>query len=76
MESFEQTRPRMIRIQITADDTTTAQEAAQRIGKLWLSNTLRPRRTPGEDGVRIELHADLDRRPEDGGYLDVGGPAE
>ncbi|MFJ4866182.1 DUF6207 family protein [Streptomyces sp. NPDC088748] len=74
MESFEQTRPRVVRIQITADDTATAQEAAQQIGELWLSNVLRPRRTPGEDGVRIELHADLDRRPGDGGYPDVGGP--
>ncbi|MGW7304261.1 DUF6207 family protein [Streptomyces sp. NPDC054835] len=68
-EIFEQT-PGLIRIQIRAADTATAHQAADRISRLWLSSTYPMRRVPGEDGVHIQVDADLRRHPEDGGITD------
>ncbi|MEW5655221.1 DUF6207 family protein [Streptomyces cinereoruber] len=65
-EIFEQT-PGLVQIHITAADTATALEAAERISRLWLSSTYPAKRLPGEDGVRIQVDADLRRCSEDGG---------
>ncbi|MFE2330123.1 hypothetical protein ACFXD5_40515 [Streptomyces sp. NPDC059385] len=48
-----------------------AMEAAQRISHLFLSSgPCRPRRTPGEDEVRVLVYADVSRHPVEGGYFD------
>ncbi|MEV8626018.1 DUF6207 family protein [Streptomyces sp. NPDC051079] len=51
-----------------------AMDAAERIAGLFLSSGPgRPSRTPGEDEVRVLVHADVSRRSEEGGIPD---PAE
>lgn len=48
-----------------------APEAAHRISHLFLSSgPCRLRRTPGEDEVRVLVHADVAREAGEGGYLD------
>lgn len=67
----EYVEPRLVRIEITAQDMKTAEEAAERIAGLWLASTVGPRAVPGQ-GVTATVHADLDRTPEDGGFADAG----
>lgn len=43
--------------------------AAKRISELFLSSgPCRLRRTPGEDEVQVLVYADVDRKPDEGGY--------
>ncbi|MEU9146565.1 hypothetical protein [Streptomyces sp. NPDC048349] len=49
-------------------------EAAQRISTLFLSSgPCLLRRTPGEDEVRVLVHADVDRAVGEGGFLELTG---
>lgn len=71
-EVFERT-PGLVRIGITAADTATAREAAERVSQLWLSSTYPLKRVPGEDGVHVLIDADLRRSPEEGGIPEAEG---
>lgn len=62
--------PGLIRIEITARGFDAAQAAVEGISKLWLSSSTQPRRVPGEDGVHVTVHADMDRSAAEGGYLE------
>lgn len=66
--------PRLVQIEITAQDMKTAKEAAERIAGLWLASTVGPRAVPGE-GAKATVHADLGR-PAGGGFPDDGSASE
>ncbi|MEV8628563.1 DUF6207 family protein [Streptomyces sp. NPDC051079] len=74
-EIFEQT-PGLVRIQVSAADTATAQEAVDRISQLWLSSAYPMKRTPGVGGVHIQVDADLRRSPEEGGVADLASSVD
>ncbi|WP_189829015.1 hypothetical protein [Streptomyces subrutilus] len=65
----------MITIEIRGNEKA-ALEAAHRISTLFLSSgPCRLRRTPGEDEVKVLVHADVSRDVGAGGYLDPGETA-
>lgn len=67
MKSLSQhlTEPGFVAVEVTAVDEPTAAAAAQAVSALWWSSgPSAPYRTPGEDGVRVRLYADVQRTPD------------